>query len=435
MSQVSYAAQNRARLIEYFRGGEKGEGALGLLGVEVEHTPVFETGEPVSYEQSNGRLGVRDVLSQLADDYPQATFNAHRDLLGLAADDASITLEPAAQIEISVAPYSRVSDVEKAYRRFRDRVDAILATDGAHLEAGGYHPTRRADELTLIPKRRYDFMNAYFEHIGSDGKCMMRASTSTQVSIDYASEADAVRKMRMASTLTPILAAIADNTPVFEGKKNHTPIRRLQLWREVDNLRCGIVPGVFDEGFGYAAYADWLLRTPPIFVTRPAADNPGGERLRPFFDTSAEEAYEDAPMTRDDLEHLISMFWPDVRLKRFVEIRPADSLPEPAIMGYTALIKGIFYSEHSLATIEEALGVNPDSAQTRGAWKLGNDDVEQAIAQIQAHGLSGQVYGQTLEAWEKDLFSLARQALDDDEAAYLAPLEAFAAEKPFWQVS
>ncbi len=435
MTQADYAAQNRARLIDFFHGGEKGKGNTGLLGVEVEHLVLADDGNPVSYEPVDGRIGVREVLAKLSPDYPHASYNAQRDLLGLVGDDGSITLEPAAQLEISVAPYARVADVEQAYRHFRSLVDPILGERNAHLEAHGYHTTRRAQELTLIPKRRYDFMNAYFAHINSDGDRMMRASSSTQVSVDYASEADAVRKMRVAAALSPILAAIADNTQVFEAEENHVPIRRLQLWREVDNQRCGTIPGIFDESFGFDTYADWLLRTSPIFVTRPAADNPGGERLRPFFDTPASEVYADAPMRHDDVEHIISMFWPDVRLKRFVEIRPADSLPEECVLGYTALIKGLFYSDASLDAVEEALGVGQETAASRSAWPLTKADVDDAIAQIQEHGFDGLVYGEPLRTWEERLFSLARAALDEEEQAYLLPLEAFAAKKPWWKVS
>ena len=432
--QADYAAQNRAQLIEFFHGGEKGEGGTGLLGVEIEHLVLADDGTPISYEPADGRIGVREVLAQLVDDYPHATYNGQGDLLGLLGDDGSITLEPAAQLEISVAPYKRIADVEGAYRHFRSIVDPILGRRGAHLEAHGYHTTRRAQQLTLIPKKRYDFMNAYFAHIKSDGDRMMRASSSTQVSVDYASEADAVRKMRVASALSPILAAIADNTQVFEAEENGIPIRRLQLWREVDNLRCGTIPGIFDEGFGFDTYADWVLRTPPIFVTRPAADNAEGERLRLFFDTPAADVYADAPVTRADVEHIISMFWPDVRLKNFVEIRPADSLPEECILGYTALIKGLFYSDASLEAIEEALGVSTKAADGRGAWPLSKADVDEGIARIQAHGLDGLVYGETLRVWEDRLFSLVREALDNEEQAYLVPLEAFAQQKPWWKV-
>lgn len=245
MASSDFAAQNRAQLIEYFHGGEKGSGNTSLLGVEVEHFVLANDGSPISYEPVDGRIGVREVLAQLEKDYPQTTYNERSDLLGLAGSEGSITLEPAAQLEISIAPYAHVHDVERAYRHFRSLADSILAKCDAHLEAHGYHTTRCAKDLTLIPKRRYGFMDAYFAHIKSDGDRMMRASSSTQVSIDFASEADAVRKMRVASALSPILAAIADNTQVFEFEENHIPIRRLQLWREVDNLRCGTIPSIF----------------------------------------------------------------------------------------------------------------------------------------------------------------------------------------------
>lgn len=435
MSKREVCRENHRRLVEYFASGAKGAGACGRLGVEVEHHVLTDRGGSVAYEPDAGVVGIREVLAHLAEWYPERTFNSEKDLLGLAGEDGSVTLEPAAQLELSAAPCARVADVERIYRRFRERVDTFLGERGAHLETWGYHPAYRAQELTLIPKRRYDFMDAYFSHIGSHGERMMRASASTQVSVDFTDEADAVRKMRVASALSPVLAAITDNTPVFEREPNHIPIRRLQLWREVDGLRCGTIPGVFAEGFGFEAYADWLLRTPPIFVTRPAADQPEGERLRPFFDVPASEAYSDAPLDDSDVEHLVSMFWPDVRLKRFVEVRPADSLPVAEILGYTALVKGIFYSEASLFAVEQALGVGPGAAKTRSAWPLATSDVESAIAEVQAHGMDGLLYGMTLRAWEDLLFEVARDALDDEEQTYLLPLERFAGTKDFWSLS
>ena len=425
---------NKERLIEFFEAGAKGAGACRMLGVELEHHVLTDDMVSVSYDPREGRVGVREILERLAQWYPEKTYNLEGDLLGLAGEEGSVTLEPAAQLELSAAPYAQVDEVQAAYEHFYAHVDAFLGPKGAHLEALGYHPTRRAQQLSLIPKRRYDFMNAYFKKIGSHGDQMMRSSASTQVSVDFADEADAVRKMRVSAALAPVLAAIADNTPVFEGEENHTPIRRLQLWREVDNRRCGTVPGIFEDGFGFERYAEWLLGTSPIFVTRPAAGDPDGERLRAFFDEPARVAYGDAPMAPADVEHLISMFWPDVRLKHFVEIRPADSLPLGPMLGYTALVKGIFYSEASLRALEDELGVGADTATTRGAWPLGKADVDAAITEVQEHGLAGEVYGRALAAWEELLFSLARKALDGHEAGYLEALEEFAANKPWWHV-
>lgn len=434
MDATWIAQESLRRLVSYFESGAKGKSNRNPLGVELEHIVVFNTGAPVSYEASREGPGIRDVLGHLSRWYPQQTINEYRDLLGLLGKEGSVTLEPAAQLELSAAPYERLEDVKCAFDNFYEHTYEFLFAHGAHLEMLGYHPTRTAQQLTLIPKRRYDFMDAYFEHIGSHGDRMMRASASTQVSVDFADEADAVRKMRVASALAPILAAIADNTPVYEGEQNNVPIRRLQLWREVDGRRCGTVPGVFEAGFGFECYATWLLATSPIFVTRPAADDPNGPSLRPFFDEAASIAYADAPLEPRDVEHLVSMFWPDVRLKRFVEIRPADSLPLPQMLGYAALIKGIFYHEKSLQAIENEIGVAGSAAATRGAWPLDARDVDDAISQIQRNGLSASVYGFTLARWERLLFSLARQTLSADEAAYLDALESFSVSKPWWQV-
>lgn len=425
--------ENHRRLVSFFQSGAKKTTEVGNLGVEVEHQVVGFDGEPISYEPKEGRVGIRQVLEHLATWYPQRSFNDDHDLLGLLGPEGSVTLEPAAQLELSIAPYADVADVAQAYRHFREHVDPFLSERGAQLVPLGYHPTHKAQQLTLIPKRRYDFMDAYFATIGSHGDRMMRASASTQVSVDFVDEADAVRKMRVAAALAPILAAIADNTPVFEGTANSTPIRRLQLWREVDNLRCGTIPGIFHNGFGFDAYADWVLRAPPIFVTRTSADDPEGPQLRPFFSEPAELAYADAPLSDADVEHAISMFWPDVRLKRFVEVRPADSLPAEQILGYTALIKGIFYSETSLRAIEDALGVDPEAAQDRRSWPIDTDDVSEAIRETQSHGFDALIYGTSLSSWEETLFDLADRSLPTDERAYLQPLRQFAADKSWWK--
>ena len=414
----------REALIEFFEQGCKGEGNCRLLGLEVEHFVMAGNGTPMSYEPTRDLPGVRDLLGCLSRWYPQEQHNDRGDLLGLEGEDGSITLEPAAQLEISASPQSGITEIDALYQRFREHVDSFAKPFGAHLHNEGYHPSKQADELPLIPKSRYDIMDRYFRHIGSHGMRMMRGSASTQVSIDFADEADAVRKMRVAGALSPILAAIADNTRTYEGRPNHVPIRRLQLWREVDDLRCGTVPGLFDEGFGFGAYADWLLSTPPIYVNRP--EGMEGDGPLEAFSLPAGKLYADTPMTRADVEHLASMFWPDVRLKQFVEIRPADCLPAECVVGYAALIKGIFYSETSLTAIEAALGV------CDGVWPLSSAAVGGAISAIQADGLDAEVYGKSLRWWENRLFSLAREALDGDERPFLDPLAHFAANKPWW---
>lgn len=418
---MSYEQENKQALVAYFTEGAKGDKPLGALGVEVEHFVVTAEGEySVSYAgRSEGEFGVRDVLAHLADAYPQHAYGLEGDLIGLASDEASITLEPAAQLEISIAPYSSISRILRVYNEFRAKVDPFLAEHGCKLVTSGYHPTACALDLTLIPKQRYRFMNDYFKEIGTRGERMMRASASTQVSVDYQDEADAIRKMRIAQALAPIFASVTDNTAVFEAEPAPR-LARFALWRNVDNDRCGSVPGLFNEGYSFADYAEWILRTCPIFVTRPSADEPTGPNLRAVYGRSAYEAYGDDPMTRADIEHVLSMFWPDVRLKNFVEIRPADSLPASLMAGYAALVKGIFYSQRSLQAIEEAFGV------AEGVWPLTDGSANQALKSIQEDGAEAVICGKTLAEWQELIFEIADGALDKEDAGHLHDLVAFA---------
>lgn len=421
---------NREALVSFFESGIKE--SERFLGVEIEHFIVTAEGKPVTYEPQGELFGVKDVLAYLLDFYTEEIRNHEGDLIGCSNEEGSITLEPASQIEISIAPYEHVDQVVQAYQHFRNLVDPFLQQRGARLVSLGYHPTRKAEDLTLIPKERYRLMNKHFADLGTIGMQMMRASASTQVSVDYTSEADAVRKMRVASALAPVLGAIADNIEAYQGKQVATPLVRLNVWRNVDNARCGVVPGVFDAGFGFGAYADWLLATSPIFINAKQADGTRVEQAEPA--RSAAEIYANTAMDKEDVEHLISMFWPDVRLKRFVEIRPADSLPEKQLPGYAALIKGLFYSKESLAAIEKALGVSRD-ASGQDVWPLTASAVEEAIEAIRTQGYAAKLYGEkTLLEWENMLFELAASALDEHEAGYLEPLKNFASNKK-WELA
>lgn len=413
-------ARNHDAVVAYVRSGAHGGASRGLLGVEVEHFPLFDDGTPLSYLPRDGRIGVVDLLEALSARYPERGLTPAGDLVELSGPEGTITLEPAAQVEMSLAPHCGIDSIERDYRAFLEAADGFLAEHGAHLVSLGYHPTRRAFDMPLIPKDRYRLMDEYFvRHVRQHGERMMRGSASEQVSVDYADEADCVRKMRVGSALAPVLAAICDNTPVFEAEPNATPIRRLDMWRHVSPANCGVVPGVFDEGFGFDAYADWVLGTVPIFVTRP--------EVRPVFDRAAAEAYADAPMGEADVAHLLSMFWPDARLKRVIEIRPADCLPPDCVAGYAALVKGLLYDEESRREVEGMVGVEG------GAWPIREDDVEAARVDVERRGFDGLVYGIPLLDWEDELFSLARAALPDGEAARLDALEAFANEKPWWK--
>ena len=160
---MSYEQENKQALVAYFNEGAKGDKPLGALGVEVEHFVVTAEGEhPVSYAGSEGEFGVRDVLAHLADAYPQHTYGLEGDLIGLASDEASITLEPAAQLEISIAPYLSIGQILRVYSEFRSKVDLFLAEHGCKLVTSGYHPPARAlEELCGNSPSRFVACTAY----------------------------------------------------------------------------------------------------------------------------------------------------------------------------------------------------------------------------------------------------------------------------------
>lgn len=415
---MRFEKENRQAIITYFEQGARGNASSKKLGVEVEHFVVHEHSRKALSYEGDAHFGVRDILEYLSDFYPQKMEGVEGDLIGLADNEASLTLEPAAQLEISIAPFENIREIVRVYKRFRSLVDPFLEQHQCRLITLGYHPTEKALDLPLIPKQRYRFMNEYFRVLGTHGERMMRASASTQVSVDYSDEADAVRKLRVAQALVPMFAFLTDNVERFEGEVPEKTLSRLQMWRDVDNDRCGQIPGLFDEGFGFASYADWLLSTCPIFVTRASVADPQGPALREVNGLTAAEAYADAPMSTEDIEHLLSMFWPDVRLKHFVEIRPADALPIDAVAGYAALIKGIFYSSEALDRIEEAFGV------VGGVWPLSSDYTECAAEAIRENGLQATICDMKLEDWLELLFTVAQKALQHmgctEECTYLA---------------
>ena len=177
-------------IVSYFESGIKAFGGPGELGIELEQIIVHDDLSPVSY---SGEHGVAWVLRQLAADYPRTTTDEHGDLLGVARPSEAVTIEPAAQIELSAGPFADLATARDTFEGFAQRLSDVLEPAGEKALAIGYHPSATARSLELIPKRRYQFMDLYLGERDIYGPCMMRGSASTQVSIDYTSTADCLR--------------------------------------------------------------------------------------------------------------------------------------------------------------------------------------------------------------------------------------------------
>ena len=389
--------ENVDAIVKYFVGGIKDEAKA--IGIELEHTIVKNSGEPVSYGEEHGQLW---MLEQLSSEYDSEIRSSAGNFIGLTRKGEAITLEPAAQFELSAGPFTSLDEAKRVFSDFDKRLSDLVEPNDMALLTPGYHPTARAVDLKLIPKRRYEFMNQYLGAISMYGICMMRGSAATQVAIDYTSVDDCLRKMRLACACVPILSLICDNSPMFEGEVRPHQLVRTEIWEKCDPDRCMIVPGMMNKGFTLEDYAEYILDTPAVVEIVNGREE--------YSDKTFGEIFANKAMTRDDVEHALSMFFNDVRLKTYIEIRPADAMPVDCVIAYAALVKGLFYNKASLDALDELFdGVT-------------EKDVAAAKASLMADGYAASVYGHAASAMADELISIAGTGLSDSDAALLAPL-------------
>ena len=389
-------------MIRYFQDGCKPDGRLSL-GLEVEHFITHPDGSPAEFTEVQALLG----LLQQSGDVPLVQDG---EVMGVRSSGYLLTLEPAAQLEISVDPQLDVGALMAVYEGFAARLNRALRPLGLRMWTLGYHPTRRAESLPLIPKKRYEVMDRYLQKRGRHSTQMMRGTASTQISVDYFSEQDFVRKYRVACLIAPLLALLTDNTPVYEAQPNRSACMRTTIWNDVDPDRCGIPPMLMDADFGFERYADYVLQKPLVVSRR-------GHRTEGVGRKSAFEVYPSA-LQPDEIEQILSMFFFDVRLKNYIEIRVADSMPAGYIAGYAEVIKAVFSSPAAQERI-----LRHYAGATVGA-------IESAKLGVCCHGYQAQVYGHPAADEVAWLMAQAKSRISTREARQrLEPLAALAARK------
>ena len=399
-TMTMYHDINRDKLVAFF---EKGDKYTRTLGFELEHIILHAgTGEPVAYSEPGG---VRDVLVKLAEKYDRTLYDGD-DIIGCESPREVVTIEPAGQIEVSLGPCESVFDVERIYLGFRSKLDPILEEFGLETPMLGFNPAAKVDDLELIPKYRYECMTKFLGAQAHEGICMMRGTASLQISIDFRNEADALRKLRIAQILAPVLSLICDNSPIYEAEERPFELVRTAVWAGMKQDRVGTVPGSLDPGFTFADYADYILSREAILVP----DDTAPEGWRYVANQTFDEIYADREMTKAETEHALSMVWPDARLKNFVEIRPADAMPIEYSLAYVVLVRALFYNDRNLDVLDSLL------------VGIGEDDVRQAKSSLMEKGYGAQIYGRPVEFWADLLMVLAEGALEEGEFIYLEPL-------------
>ena len=380
------------------------------------------------YLPADGHPGsIRDLLRHLAQSGGDPILD-HGNIIGLRDGDASISLEPAGQLELSGAPLETLHDTKAEF----DAHFAQVRCPSRDLRIGfaplGFHPTATRADMPWMPKGRYAIMRRYMPTVGRFGLDMMTRTCTVQVNLDYASEHDMVRKLRVSLLLQPLATALFANSPFKEGAPSGFLSTRAQAWTDTDNQRSGIPAVFFEDGFGFERYAEWLIDDVPMyFIYRDSAYiDVSGKSFRDFIDGRLHNVAGVQPTVGDFADHMTTAFT-DVRLKRYLEMRGADAGSLEMMVAQSALWVGLLYDDAALTAVERLL---------RGAtWR---DAVALRLA-VPREGLMAQFRGRDLRALAADVVAIARDGLrarnrrgtgEHDESIYLAPLEAIAAGAP-----
>ena len=267
-------------------------------------------------------------------------------ILGLNTDQGIISLEPGSQIELSTFPEKNIHDIVSRLNYY-NRVTAELGDElGIHFIGYGIQPVSTFKNIDLIPKGRYSIMNTYLPPIGSLTRVMMRETAGIQVCIDYESEEDAAKKLKIALGISPVITAMFANSPIRNGKETGFKSFRAHSWLNNDKSRCGLISKkIFNEEFGFSDYVDILLDLPMVFLKKDDKwINMKGLTFREYI----KNGYNDYKATIDDWFLHMSSFFPDVRLKNFLELRNCDCQRSDLLYAIPALWKGIMYDDNAL---------------------------------------------------------------------------------------
>lgn len=417
-------AQPAARqLAEWFAAGCKPKADF-RIGTEHESFGFRrDTFAPPPYEPG----GIRAVLESIAAEEGLDPILDEGRPIGLKGNGASISLEPGGQFELSGAPLASIHETRAEIDAHIARIHRVGETLGLGFAPLGFHPTARRADFDWMPKGRYAIMRAYMQKVGTRGFDMMLRTCTVQANLDFSSEADMVRKMRVGLALQPLATALFANSPFVEGAPNGLLSNRAHTWLDTDNARAGIPPMVFEDGFGFERYADYMLDIPMYFVYRDDKYiDVSGKSFRDFI-AGRLEGFESDPATIGDFADHTTTAFPDVRLKRFIETRGADAGNPAMLLAQPALWTGLFYDD---AALEAAVALIRD---------LTYEDIRLLRAEVPRHGLDIALRRGTLRDLARDALAIAADGLKsraipneagEDERIYLAPLDAIAAGAP-----
>lgn len=413
---------SRDELVAWLEAGCKPAEAF-RIGTEHEKIPFYLSDfAPVPYEGRRPQGGIRALLEAVQDKTGWAPIVDGEALIGLfdEAGGGAISLEPGGQFELSGAPLETLHETRAELEAHLQIANAAAVQNGIGFLSLGMSPLWTLAQTPVMPKSRYKIMTAYMPKVGTRGLDMMYRTCTVQVNLDFASEADMVKKLRVSLALQPLATALFANSPFTEGKLNGRLSERSEIWRDTDNHRAGMLPFAFEQGMGFERYVDYALQVPMYFVKRgDTYHDVAGADFRALLDGKLPQLPGERATLSDWANHLSTIF-PEVRLKRFLEMRGADAGSVDHMTALSAFFVGLFYDTTSLDAAYDL--IKGWSAQERQALR---DSVPVQALRAKIAGRSLQEIGREALAIARS--GLARRARKDhsgaDETRHLAILD------------
>ena len=389
-------------LVRYLESGSK-EKTEFRIGTEHEKFGyIKDTLKPLPYD---GDISIKAMLEALKTRFNWKPILENGFLIGLEKDGANISLEPGGQLELSGAPLQTIhetcDEVNIHLKEVKETADDI----GAGFIGLGAAPDWAHEEMPVMPKGRYRLMTDYMGKVGTHGTQMMYRTCTVQVNLDFLNEADMVKKFRVGLALQPIATALFANSPFFDGAKNGHMSWRSRVWRDLDADRTGMLPFVFEDGMGFQRYVDYALDVPMYFVYREGTYiNALGQSFRDFLKGDLPALPNEKPTLSDWADHLTTIF-PEVRIKKFMEMRGADSGPWRRICALPAFWVGLLYDETAL---DAAFDLVKDwTAEMRESLRI----------EASVHGLKGEIEGVNILEIAKEAVKISESGLKARQCA------------------
>ena len=388
--------EHYGQLAEYLNAGCKPKEDWKIGTEHEKFGYVKDSFAPLPYD---GRCSIKAMLQGLRDTYNWSEILEGGNIIGLTKEGANVSLEPGGQLELSGAPLDSIHETCDEVNHHLSEVRDIANKIGAGFLGLGAAPEWSHEEMPMMPKGRYKLMTDYMGRVGTHGTQMMYRTCTVQVNLDFSSEEDMIKKMRVGLALQPVATALFANSPFFEGKLNNHKSWRSRVWRDLDEDRTGMLPFVFEQDFGFDAWTEYVLDVPMYFVYRDGKYIDAlGQSFRDFLKGKLPALPGEKPKISDWADHLTTVF-PEARVKQFIEMRGADGGPWRRLCALPAFWVGLMYDQDSLDSAWDIC--KTWDASTREEMRIAASE----------DGVSANVNGISMLSLAKELVDISRSGL------------------------